>query len=945
MNSGVTASFWEKRRFHEIKDIGGIGQLEVQRIYRHLCAKQGDMSSPLLDWVETRPAPSLVTRSEAFMLGLSSPRFAIRMRLPDGQGAPFGFFQLRRMSRFASEVSRSDLIRERDADKDQSAHSRLMSIRNWRNKLARASCIADSLLILPSQYTSSDWIVLQVPEEVKASYGCSVVGPCVPFMKHIDLVGGGMCAQACCFMASLLLYDTIQAIHGIADITAWSSKNYLPGQEGQFVMSGLNAEKMALFYERANTGVTVFEQPARMISERANNPAIADMSVDSQQSYRNYVDCVCAYIRSGFPVVLSVDLGRMAGQDASFAPDVSAVDVFTSNGLLGQSALIRKSVPVRMTHAILAIGYRRGPANDVTILCMDPATVPFLEIRGSELYRIGCYSDQDNYLRDTYVPLGSVMLPSIIRRPLLDGGSRGMVISGLRVRGIRAARELMRARTSVFNELPEGDQYHLLKVRGLAGRPRGVPSTTALKLNSLSRKLRRPEYADSWVWVHECVSQGLVIWDAQKDELAPVAVLGPGCADWDVLMTDQNPCMYSVASREKKKPSMRMGLISSFSNDAHQKSIPSWRDNIPCELYTFMRKDAEHWLPGYEHHYYRRIGTGAWRGLVSQIVGNCIVRIRRSARDYRRAVLKEFNIRSAKLLPWPTVPLCVPQMCVRDWLASKEYDSKYIRRVAEKLHKDIYPYHVKVSAFCTFMPGMTNEGAVHANSKGALRFLCKLARELVSISDKYHEIQTIVVSAGSVLSYLGWARHGDIESARPIDAERQVTYAKCISRVRAVDRLLDSLFDVAAAFPGGPKLAIELEPSVLSAVATEAELEALTVKLAAPRAGAVVGINCDTGHWHLAGINPENVSADIRKAIVHAHLCILRKGHLADRVPREGCKEEENIFIDWLDFLRQSEQVGAVIDQASLELELADSPEAVWADVTRARNLFNGDGV
>ena len=151
-----------------------------------------------------RYAPSIITRGESEVFGLSDPRFAIRLYLEseDGEGE-MSVLNLRRIERM------------RGANPDWGKRSKRMRTfskhkleelptpkRRPRDLLARASRIGDCLLQLPKRHRldSDSWRVLQV--DLGREYGETLeegkfLG--TPYLKHIPLTGGGLCAQANCF--------------------------------------------------------------------------------------------------------------------------------------------------------------------------------------------------------------------------------------------------------------------------------------------------------------------------------------------------------------------------------------------------------------------------------------------------------------------------------------------------------------------------------------------------------------------------------------------------------------------------------------------------------------------------------------------------------------------------------------------------------------------------
>ena len=76
--------------------------------------------------------------------------------------------------------------------------------------------------VLPIPTRLKDFHVLR--EKLGKIYGEEYDIPGTPYIRHIDLAGGGLCAQAVCFMATLLLHRYARGVYGLADITILAKK-------------------------------------------------------------------------------------------------------------------------------------------------------------------------------------------------------------------------------------------------------------------------------------------------------------------------------------------------------------------------------------------------------------------------------------------------------------------------------------------------------------------------------------------------------------------------------------------------------------------------------------------------------------------------------------------------------------------------------------------------
>jgi len=153
-----------------------------------------------------RTAPSIITRSEAELFGISIPRFAYRATLTDPDGVTsLGFVNLRRVNSFRMAIGeRLELSRD---DEFLTQFHR------------RCPCIADALL-LPPAHLSNEFDIITTDLSHAYAESCATAG--VPFVTHFP-VGGGMCAQAVCFQANALCHQFAAGVFGVAEITTLSS--------------------------------------------------------------------------------------------------------------------------------------------------------------------------------------------------------------------------------------------------------------------------------------------------------------------------------------------------------------------------------------------------------------------------------------------------------------------------------------------------------------------------------------------------------------------------------------------------------------------------------------------------------------------------------------------------------------------------------------------------
>ena len=185
--------------------------------------------SELLKSMRFRSAPSIVVRSEAELFGINMPRFAYRAIFSEDTEQA-GFVNLRRIESFVSSVARRLELGPRDE-----------FITQLRRK---CRCVADSFLGIPAW--AHDYHVITT--ELAQWYSEQWPKRGTPFVTHFP-VGGGMCAQAVCFMVSALLHQHGTGVFGVSEVTMMSSAG--DESEQRFLnFSGLTIERMKRYFER-----------------------------------------------------------------------------------------------------------------------------------------------------------------------------------------------------------------------------------------------------------------------------------------------------------------------------------------------------------------------------------------------------------------------------------------------------------------------------------------------------------------------------------------------------------------------------------------------------------------------------------------------------------------------------------------------------------------------
>lgn len=309
--------------------------------------------------VRYRMAPSLIVRSEAELFGLSSPRFAVRAYFSD-----HSFVNIRRRNALHGMIDRS-------FDQQEIRPKLLDSLNNnphvW---------IADSLLEPPLRLTKKGFEFITV--NLGREYGEAASADVVPFVTHIS-IGGGLCAQASCFMAMCMAHS--KPIFGISEITKMAAS-----EPGPTKIHGLTAESITRFFVSSDVNLS------------AQLQTISNKKIEGDLR-QFYLTAVESCVLNGIPIIAVVSLSRMQGigfkkMDQKPVIRLNAYDQDESDysripiGLTSKERKLNANTPDQDNHCVVVCG-----ANSNEGFCVnDPATFPFLEASIDQLLDAGAYA-------------------------------------------------------------------------------------------------------------------------------------------------------------------------------------------------------------------------------------------------------------------------------------------------------------------------------------------------------------------------------------------------------------------------------------------------------------------------------------------------------------------------------------------------------------------------
>ncbi|MFM8285767.1 MAG: hypothetical protein ACKOGA_03470, partial [Planctomycetaceae bacterium] len=238
--------------------------------------------------VDYRIAPSLTTRSECELLGLSAPRFAIRSYISaPAQGGErlAAFFNLRRLAWIKGAIGLT--------------HGHELA------DLNEHAVVAEALLGECSPRTRG---FDRLTCDLGHAYGeDGTVTTGTPFMQHVEVVGGGMCAQACLQMAICLQQEHARLIPSVAEITALAELAAPAGQgilPGTMKLRGLDGWQISDVLRRRELGLYGVLESYGMTGKRVRPVPANDLP--------NLKYVLATYLASHVPVIALVRMPRLA---------------------------------------------------------------------------------------------------------------------------------------------------------------------------------------------------------------------------------------------------------------------------------------------------------------------------------------------------------------------------------------------------------------------------------------------------------------------------------------------------------------------------------------------------------------------------------------------------------------------------------------------------------
>ncbi|MCA9191094.1 MAG: hypothetical protein KDB03_05020 [Planctomycetales bacterium] len=751
--------------------------------------------------------------------------------------------------------------------------------------------LADSLL-RPRSDLAQQYQFLTA--ELGTSYGESPFQG-TPFVQHISL-GGGLCAQAACFMATCLLYEHAGAIQGIPQITHSLAKK-LTGRDDLLLFDGLTLPHISDYFSQVRLRGDILGFPTKHTRDRY--PGF---------SFEDWLGKVIrSYVRSGFPVIFPTDPGSLDPMyqraARSYNPEVAE--------LLASSLRVDPKRFERTLHALVVVGVDKGAGD--SFLVNDPRALPFMQISKEELLHALPDFESLSFKRCNFcIPV----VPERVNVPLLETIShdRNELHFGL-IDAILCCTKNSNARSyceshqllNLYNLLESHSQlgeFFLIPPTGdhrgeLFERLQELAGLTHDQVSVLGQWLSRPKVSQTWIWLQLIRSSeddrlSAVFWRAECTDgysihsLIPTLYLGQmeaidghylndnGSAD---VITKSDTSNSQVASWHVKTHEIdqttrfpELSLISSFAVDKFQESVRRWPKGIRnCEYYLLMQPDSNNEMDAIKY--------------LSSRSDLPKAQVYSHAQEVLETAIKSPNSCIEQIIGVATYfpNLCFPARDCVSSISSLTYAIRFADALSEIQQRPVVLELVAGSRVHGVVEACLNIPNIPPYSNPFFGI----------VRSSQHTLQDFVSNLGEAL-------------------------------VTASDTFECSLQDVT--------IAVEAETSNLCVLTSLRSMQDMAVEFRKqlPRFESQLGFNLDIGHWILNGITPAALREypDVFRRVAHVHLSNQnRVCHFSD-LPLLAFSQFQEQYDEWLGVitgkLNATDQIVNFSGFLSIEVEASD---------------------
>lgn len=375
-------------------ELGNLGLREVHALIRWLeygitpYLDRNRAAKEYLSWLSAncwscRTAPALISRENAELFQFATPRFAFRIRTMIGESNCM--INTRKLGSFCS--NRSSWA---TPNTGKIRYGKYITYKPTRRNpsmyISKSTCIADSVLPIPKRFRSYHLL----KDRYEKEYGEPENLEGLPYVRNIEM--SGVCSQACCFMAGLILKRYAEKLYGITEITRLAHLHLV---DGHLPLVGLEPYQMRDYFME--------------IGLRGENQIFSNQT--------QFANALRSYLQSGFPVILFLDLGRMTGvRSDKIDCDLIGLEgsIYGTNMVAQMHADVTRQEVRSRRHCVIAVGIKGDQ-----VIIHDPSTYPYLKASVTQLRDASCYFNPSK--RDSIVKFAIMaVVPNRVQLGLTD---------------------------------------------------------------------------------------------------------------------------------------------------------------------------------------------------------------------------------------------------------------------------------------------------------------------------------------------------------------------------------------------------------------------------------------------------------------------------------------------------------------------------------------------
>lgn len=937
----------------EFEDVSKVvGQLQKFQTWLQVGEEEALDSVNLVDRSEI--APSIVTRSDAMMLGVSTPRFARRVHLDRVQGS---FVNLRRPRLLKMGIPHGWASAHEDVT-NGSGRKSYREYDYWdkcppATFLKECPTIGDSVFSVPEEIQNEFHVV---STNLFAIYGRSEgmkdFGDFrfrqVPYLRQFKL--SGQCTECALFMASALMHYHASSLFGLADISAFQEERLR-----YFPVRGANSNQISRIAKDKLILNVPFENAE--ISFRV----ASDGNFKEVPAEETYIAALNSYLKSGIPVLVPVDLRKM---NAVYNKELDGVwtlkgvdkrELQEGNPVEGYAQFQGSDEEAR--HLIVLIGVAKD--NPKLYLALDSASVPFLRISADEL--LNAVTRRGNI--DSIANRESV--PDLVGHNVNENDLSRPVLAPVLPPDVRGSLQQQ------IRELPVNLEAEV-KEDLLASHSVGLMGLTALFLASLvddessdfelpedskvdfrNFRLCSTEYLLKALSLESKIREGIGRWNQQHDESKWIWLQEVG--DWwfawradGTPYDDRNSfgeiCLGYQRAEVGGIEALLPNIASMNPNYVQQQGLQSEFEELQVEIEENSPKGEADSGEGEENAPKKEAELNA-SVITSITAADLNTNLDLLPDDCRAIDLYTFLASDVNWLFGQG-----PEKSAVRVMSDYHDNLTEIRRVARVIDRAVRLRAVplNINAFASFIPEISAfDSLIQAQAVNALVFLTRLMSELQELG---HPGKVIEVVGGTRVQDLWLGQEefdqgsgggndiiigpflvANLQDKRPLFTNLSDALVNVINRTKEAD----------------VSYAIEIEPGPLFAINNcelAAEFRGTFARSIQRLASMRVGFNLDIAHVGILldeGVAPSARFAelgDLKDNILHAHISDHCGGHICDHPL--GDIHGAGKFQEWLRFLAGIKGKSAYQGTIALELEMGGGTalERSWGNL---KNLID----